>query len=67
MPNPQKSLCLPIDLKFDDHTVVYSLFNPIKAEVFNFNEFILNLDVLDVQIVHPDNSNCHSIAKTLIL
>ena len=64
MPNRQKSLCLPIDVKFDDHTVVYSLFNPIKSEVFHFNEFIFNIDV---KIFHPDNSNCHSIVKTLIL
>ena len=42
MPNPQKSVCLPIDIKFYDLTVAYSFFNLLKSEVFGFNEFILN-------------------------
>ena len=64
MLNPQKSVCLPIDMKFDDPTVVYSLFNPIKSEVFNFNKFVLNIDV---KVFHQDNSIYHSIVKALIL
>ena len=64
MLNPWKSVCLPIDIRFDDPTVVYSLFDPIKSEVFNFNEFINNLDV---QVFHQDNSVCYSSVKVLIL
>lgn len=36
---------LPIDLKFDDPTVVYLHNNPIRSKIFNFNKFIHNLDV----------------------
>ena len=36
---------LPIDIKFDDPTVVYSLNNSISSNVFNFYKFIHNLDV----------------------
>ena len=64
MLNPCKSVCLPIGIKFDDSTVVYSRFNPVKSEVFNFNEFFINLDV---KVFHQDNSVCHSIVKVLIL
>ena len=37
--------CLPIDIKFYDPTVVYSLNNPVKSNIFNFKKFIHNLDV----------------------
>ena len=29
-------------MKFDDATVVYSLINPIRSKIFNFNKFIRN-------------------------
>ena len=41
MPNSQKGLCLPIDIKFDNPTGVNSLCNPIKSKLFNFNELFL--------------------------
>ena len=41
MPNPQKGVCLSIDIKFDNPTGVYSLCNPVKSKVFNFNELLL--------------------------
>ena len=34
-----------IDIKFDDTTAVYSLTNPIRSQIFNFNRFASNLDV----------------------
>ena len=41
MPNPQKGVCLLIDIKFDNPTGVYSLCKPVKSKVFNFNELFL--------------------------
>ena len=42
---PLVTICLPVDIKFDDHTVVYELINPIRSTIFNFNKFIRNLDI----------------------
>ena len=35
----------PTDIKFDDPTVVYSLTNPVRSKIFNFNKFVSNIDV----------------------
>ena len=37
--------CLLIDIKFDDPTVIYSLRNPSRSQIFNFNKFVSNLHV----------------------
>ena len=30
--------CLPFDVKFDDPTVLYTLTNPIKSKIFDFDK-----------------------------
>ena len=35
----------PTYIKFDNTTVAYSLINPIRSKIFNFDIFIHNLDV----------------------
>ena len=33
------------DIKFDDPTTAYSLINPVRSKIFDFNKFVSNLDV----------------------
>ena len=35
---------LPVDTKFDDPTIVYSLFSPIRSKLLYFDKFIHNLN-----------------------
>ena len=45
--DPAVEVSLPIVIKFDDSTVVYSLSNPIRFKIFNFNKFVSNVNVKD--------------------
>ena len=42
--SPAKA-CLPTDAKFYDPTALYSLINPVRCKIFNFDKFIHDLDV----------------------
>ena len=35
---------LPIDIKFDNSTVVYSLINPMRSKIFNFSRLVNKLN-----------------------
>ena len=43
--DPPVKAFLPSDIKFDDPTVAYSLANPIRYKMFDFNKLVSNLDV----------------------
>ena len=44
-PNLSVKKCLSNNIKFEDLTVVYSLTNPIRSKIFNFNQFVSNQHV----------------------
>ena len=43
--DPSVRACFPTDIKFGDPTVIYSLTNPFKSEIFNFDKFLSGLNV----------------------
>ena len=43
--DPSVKECLPIVIKYNDPTVAYSRFNPIRLKLFSSNTFFQNLDV----------------------
>ena len=42
---PSAKTCLHIDIRFCYPSVVYSLLNPIRSNILNFNKFIHNVGV----------------------
>ena len=52
--DPSVTACLPTDIKFDDPTLVYLSTNPVRSKIFNFDKFIVNLDV---KAFLQDNTN----------
>ena len=55
--DPSVKAYLPIDIKFDDPAVVYSLANLIRSKIFDFNKCVSNLDVIfQDKTIFPYNS-----------
>lgn len=43
--DPSVRACFPTDIKFGDPIVIYSLTNPFKSKIFNFDKFLSGLNV----------------------
>ena len=54
--------CLPADIKLGNLFVLYSLTNPIRSKIFNFDKFVSNVDAkasLQSNTILPCNYYCY--------